>query len=148
MNRVCSYCQKDLPPGKRKYCSTHSNLASVLWKREHRRLWKQKGEKYWLSDWKSKSHEERKEYFRRYMRNYRRRRSSTDRDQGASEDTPEVRCTGNTGVVENIPASPDPPDEGSEVRGMIAAIRKLHIGGGLRDEKLAAKLLTALGGDS
>jgi len=54
-----------------------------LWKRKHRRVWKSAGDKYWLSDWKHKTPEERKAYFRAYMREYRKKRTAA-----AGEATP------------------------------------------------------------
>ncbi|MDA2937073.1 hypothetical protein MYX75_02265 [Acidobacteria bacterium AH-259-A15] len=75
MNRVvCIHCHvRPIGEGKRKYCEEHSRQASAIWKREHRRLWRSMGDKYWLSDWKNKTSEERKAYFRAYMREYRKR---------------------------------------------------------------------------
>jgi hypothetical protein len=69
----CHYCHQAPVSGrKRKYCDEHSREASAIWKREHRRLWKAQGDKYWVSEWKSP--EDRRAYFRTYMRGYRRRR--------------------------------------------------------------------------
>ena len=79
----CTNCQTAPVTGrKRKYCDRHSSVASALWKRLHRRLWKAAGDKYWLSDWKNKSVEERRAYFRAYMQEYRRglRRRNRARD--------------------------------------------------------------------
>ena len=77
----CFSCHiKPILGRKRKYCEEHSRLASVLWKREHRRRWKAMGEKYWLTEWKNKAPEERKTYFREYMRQYRRRKGEAERD--------------------------------------------------------------------
>src|SRR5436309_13625120 len=73
MPGLCQHCHIRLISGrKRKYCAEHSLLASILWKRRHRRLWKAAGDKYWLSDWKNKTEGERRAYFRTYMREYRR----------------------------------------------------------------------------
>lgn len=70
---ACIVCQHPLSVGLRKYCLYHSKLASAIWKRAHRRLWKAAGDSYWLSDWKNRTTEERRAYFRSYMRDYRRR---------------------------------------------------------------------------
>src|SRR5260370_6123544 len=70
---VCVYCQQQIPPRNRKYCAAHSKVASALWKREHRRLWKAAGDNYWESNWKHRTPEERRTYAREYMRQYRRR---------------------------------------------------------------------------
>jgi hypothetical protein len=76
---LCLYCHtRPIPPLKRKYCDVHSGEASAIWKREHRRQWKALGDRYWLADWKHKSDEERRAYFRAYMRAYRlKRRAAT-----------------------------------------------------------------------
>ena len=71
---VCAVCGTPLRAPRRKYCTAHGNLASLLWKREQRRKWKQAGDAYWESDWKNKTSEERRAYFREYMRAYRRRK--------------------------------------------------------------------------
>ncbi len=72
-HQPCHHCHTAPVTGrKRKYCDKHSREASAIWKRAHRRLWKAQGDKYWLSEWKSD--EERRAYFRTYMREYRRRR--------------------------------------------------------------------------
>jgi hypothetical protein len=72
---LCRYCHQNPIVGRRrKYCPDHARNASAILKREYRRDWKARGDKYWLSDWKSD--EERKAYFRTYMREYRRRRRS------------------------------------------------------------------------
>src|SRR5580704_7353792 len=78
MHRVlCLYCHRRPIRGhKRKYCDKHSAQASMLWKREHRRQWAMAGDKYWLADWKNKTEQQRRHYFRKYMRMYRRRRLS------------------------------------------------------------------------
>jgi hypothetical protein len=69
----CHYCHKAPVTGrKRKYCDEHSREASAIWKREHRRLWKAQGDRYWISDWKSP--DDRRTYFRTYMRGYRHRK--------------------------------------------------------------------------
>jgi hypothetical protein len=74
--RLCSYCNTNPIVGRgRKYCPDHTRQASTIWKRKHRRLWKALGDKYWLADWKHKTPEERRAYFRNYMRAYRRRRA-------------------------------------------------------------------------
>lgn len=71
--RLCTYCRQNPIVGRnRKYCPDHARQASAIWKREHRRAWKTAGDKYWLADWKTP--EERLEYFRTYMREWRRRR--------------------------------------------------------------------------
>jgi hypothetical protein len=78
---LCHSCHvKPILGRKRKYCEEHSRLASVLWKRERRRLWKEKGQKYWQDAWENKTPEERKAYFRQYMRQYRRRKANEVRD--------------------------------------------------------------------
>lgn len=72
---LCRHCHENPIVGRRrKYCPEHARTASILWKREHRRRWKAAGDKYWLDDWKHKTPEGRREYFRTYMREYRRRR--------------------------------------------------------------------------
>jgi hypothetical protein len=72
---LCFYCHtRPILPPKRKYCDAHSRVASVVWKREHRRQWKALGDRYWLADWKHKTDEERRAYFRAYMRAYRLKR--------------------------------------------------------------------------
>ncbi len=75
---LCVACHNPLKPGFQKYCEAHSKLASALWKQEHRRGWKAAGDPYWLSDWKNKTPEERRAYFRVYMRAYRRRKSNSN----------------------------------------------------------------------
>jgi hypothetical protein len=76
---LCIFCHLAPVTGrKRKYCDEHSNLASMIWKRQHRRTWKAAGDKYWLSDWKHQTPEERRAYFRTYMRKYRQRAASQD----------------------------------------------------------------------
>jgi hypothetical protein len=71
---LCIFCRLSPITGRnRKYCDEHSRLASTIWKRQSRRIWKDAGDQYWLSDWKHKSSEERKAYFRTYMRQYRKR---------------------------------------------------------------------------
>jgi len=71
---LCRYCHQNPIVGRRrKYCPEHARNASTIWKREHRRAWKADGDKYWLANWKHKTPEERREYFRLYMRRYRRR---------------------------------------------------------------------------
>jgi len=70
---ACGHCGQQLLVGRqRKYCDLCSPLASLLWKRRHRRLWKAAGDPYWLTDWKHKTSDERRTYFRDYMRAYRR----------------------------------------------------------------------------
>jgi hypothetical protein len=70
---LCNYCRQNPIVGRnRKYCPEHARQASAIWKREHRRAWKAEGDKYWLADWKTP--EERRAYFRTYMREWRRRR--------------------------------------------------------------------------
>ena len=80
---LCIYCETaPVAPGKRKYCDAHSRQASAIWKRAHRRLRKIQGEKYWLAHWKSP--EDRRAYFRTYMRDYRtRKRTTTPPKEGA-----------------------------------------------------------------
>src|SRR3546814_9845468 len=69
----CVFCHlRPIEGRKRKYCIDHARQASLLLKRYHRRLWKALGDKYWLADWKHKTPEERRTYFREYMRRYRR----------------------------------------------------------------------------
>ena len=69
---LCHWCQTAPIVGrKRKYCLEHSRQASVIWKRKYRRLWKAAGDKYWLVDWTNRTPEERRAYFRTYMRAYR-----------------------------------------------------------------------------
>jgi hypothetical protein len=75
---LCICCEaKPIEGRKRKYCAEHSRDASARWKREHRRLWKAQGDRYWLADWKHKTAEERRTYFRLYMREYRQRKRSS-----------------------------------------------------------------------
>jgi hypothetical protein len=75
---LCIFCHLEPVTGrKRKYCDLHSKLASTLWKRQHRRLWKAAGEKYWDADWKGRTPDERRAYFRTYMRVYRERRAAS-----------------------------------------------------------------------
>src|SRR2546427_13289880 len=72
---LCDWCQTAPIVGrKRKYCPEHSRQASLVWKRKHRKLWKAAGDKYWLADWKNKTPEERRAYFRTYKRAYRKKR--------------------------------------------------------------------------
>ena len=72
---LCISCNTAPVVGRaRKYCPKHSRQASALWKRAHRRLWKAMGDKYWLADWKHTTSEERRAYFRNYMRSYRQKR--------------------------------------------------------------------------
>ena len=72
---LCFSCHRKPISGRnRKYCQDDSRQASAIWKREHRRLWKAAGDKYWLSDWKNKTSEERRAYFRTYMQEYRRKK--------------------------------------------------------------------------
>lgn len=76
-SRKCAYCHvTPIVPPKRKYCEVHSSLASALWKREHRRRWKASGDRYWQSNWKHATVDERRAYAREYMRSYRFRRKS------------------------------------------------------------------------
>jgi hypothetical protein len=73
--RLCLHCfLRPVVGRKRKFCDEHASQASAIWKRAHRRLWKAQGDKYWLADWKSP--EERRAYFRTYMRAYRLRKRS------------------------------------------------------------------------
>lgn len=70
---LCRYCNQNPILGRRrKYCPDHARNASAIWKREFRRQEKAKGEKYWLADWKHATPDERRAYFRNYMRAYRR----------------------------------------------------------------------------
>ena len=71
--RRCVCCDLPVQGRKRKYCDQHSRTASTRWKRAYRLVCKRKGDQYWLSDWKNKTTEERRAYFRDYMRKYRRR---------------------------------------------------------------------------
>lgn len=72
---MCSACQaKPVAPNRTKYCSDCAASASVLWKRRQRRAWKQSGQKYWRDNWKHKSDQERRAYYRAYMRTYRARK--------------------------------------------------------------------------
>lgn len=69
---VCSACRaRPVPPDRRKYCNECGARASALWKRHQRRAWRESGQKYWLDNWKHKPTEERRAYYRRYMRLYR-----------------------------------------------------------------------------
>jgi hypothetical protein len=70
---TCRHCGQALAGRQRHYCTECGPLASRLWKRAHRRLWKAAGDRYWLTDWKHKTPDERRAYFRTYMRAYRRR---------------------------------------------------------------------------
>ena len=80
---LCVFCQLAPVTGrKRKYCDQHSSLASTIWKRKHRSVWKALGDPYWIADWKNKTPEERRAYFREYMRKYRKR--TTDARQGTT----------------------------------------------------------------
>lgn len=56
---TCRICCKTLPPRHRKYCKVHSKSASRMWKREHRRVWREQwiaagrtGDPPYLDDWK------------------------------------------------------------------------------------------------
>jgi hypothetical protein len=76
----CFSCHlKPISRRNRKYCALHSSQASILWKRRQRQLWKQSGQTYWLDNWKHKSDEERRTYYRNYMRAYRRKAKSRRR---------------------------------------------------------------------
>ena len=84
---LCHWCQAAPIVGrKRKYCLEHSRQASLLWKRKHRQLCKATCDKYWLADWANKTPEERRAYFRMYMRGYRQklRRGKPDREETAA----------------------------------------------------------------
>lgn len=71
---MCSHCGcRPITPPLRKFCALHSRMASTLWKRASRRRWRAAGDPYWQSDWVHKTVEERRKYFREYMRGYRRR---------------------------------------------------------------------------
>lgn len=67
----CAVCERQLLGRNQKYCAEHSHLASTIWKRAQRRLWKAAGDPYWQSDWKDQ--DARRAYHRAYMREYRRR---------------------------------------------------------------------------
>src|SRR5262245_6963241 len=70
--RLCHSCEvRRISPRRRKFCDRCGMLASLVWKREKRREWRGLGQKYWLDAWKHVSDEERKAYFRTYMREYR-----------------------------------------------------------------------------
>lgn len=72
---LCERCKcRQVPHHRRKYCDKCGTLASTLWKREKRKEWKNAGQRYWLDAWKHVSAEEKRRYFREYMRRYRRRR--------------------------------------------------------------------------
>jgi len=72
---LCAHCRfKPVTPPKRKYCDDCSPLASTIWKRTHRRLWNAQGDSHWRANWKHKTDEERKAYFREYMRKYRQKK--------------------------------------------------------------------------
>jgi hypothetical protein len=88
---TCRHCSEPLKTGQRKYCAHCAPLASRLWKRDHRRLWKAAGDPYWLTDWKHKTPDERRAYFRTYMRRYRRRQQAVLAPQGASSMLEPVR---------------------------------------------------------
>jgi hypothetical protein len=76
---LCRHCRQQPVVGcKRKYCDVCSPLASLFWKRVHRRLWKAAGDQYWLTDWKHKTPDERRAYFRVYMRAYRQRQQNRE----------------------------------------------------------------------
>lgn len=70
----CTICNLQLAGRLRKYCRDHSRQASTLLKRQYRRDEKAKSVRYWLEEWAKKTEEERKVYFRNYMRAYRRRK--------------------------------------------------------------------------
>jgi len=73
--RFCIYCHnRPIPKGNRKYCSVDSKKASALLKQQYREDWKARGERYWEDAWKNSSPEARREYFRLYMREYRKRK--------------------------------------------------------------------------
>jgi hypothetical protein len=73
---LCIYCHLAPITGrKQKYCDQHSHLASMIWKRRNRRVYKATGDRYWLDDWKGK-----RAYFREYMRKYRKRTTTRGRD--------------------------------------------------------------------
>lgn len=62
----CTYdkCPEPIVGRLRKYCRAHSRQASAIWKRQHPE---------WRTPWK-KTDEERRTYFREYMRRYRQRK--------------------------------------------------------------------------
>jgi hypothetical protein len=61
---LCQHCQTAPVTGrKRKYCDTHSREASAIWKRRHPEL---------RGSWKDP--DERKAYYRQYMREYRQKK--------------------------------------------------------------------------
>jgi len=67
---VCLACQsRPVACNRRKYCAECGAHASAVWKRSQRSAWKHSGQKYWLDNWHSD--EERRRYFREYMRQYR-----------------------------------------------------------------------------
>jgi hypothetical protein len=80
----CTYCNAAPITGRRrKYCDPHSRQASAIWKREHRRRWKAEGRRYWRED--ARSDEERRGYFRTYMRAWRQRRRTNPSLGGETE---------------------------------------------------------------
>jgi hypothetical protein len=74
---LCAYCHiRPVRFPRRKYCDEHAKISSLLWKRRHRQQWKASGDPYWTESWKNKTDDERRAYFRDYMRRYRLRRRS------------------------------------------------------------------------
>ena len=105
----CLYCHRRVIHGrKRKYCDLHSKQASKLWKRKHRRLWAASGDKYWLADWKNRTSEERRRYFRIYMQAYRRQKNmrtgfrSPANLPSAAPNMPSDKIIGQMGLVGKI----------------------------------------------
>ncbi len=74
-------CTKPVSARNRKFCPSCSPLASILWKREQRRL--NRGTRYWLDHWLkvAGSEEAARAAYRAYMRQYMRlyRKSSCGR---------------------------------------------------------------------
>lgn len=77
---LCSNCRiRIVSPTRKKYCVPCGANASAIWKRRQRRIWNQLGQPYWLDNWKHKTDEERRAYYRNYMRAYRQKARSTRR---------------------------------------------------------------------
>lgn len=93
----CQHCGRG--PALRRYCRSCSPLASILYKREERRVAKLAAERYWLEWWVKRYGEEalakRRDYQRIYMQGYRRRKY-----QGRPvADLNGLQCLGQGGVT-------------------------------------------------
>jgi hypothetical protein len=79
----CTGCGRGVVhPPKRKYCDNCSRQASAAWKRKHRHLfsirWRHDpaGPPPWMDGWRTP--EERRAYYRDYMRKWRKRVAPAD----------------------------------------------------------------------